>query len=100
MKSVMFIHGDKGVVGKTQCATTTAAAFEAAGRPLTLVDGEVKKPGLDMLFEDQTICEDPRSAAAIEEMLETIVSSPYDVLIDLPAGGSDATAKMTSDGSA
>jgi hypothetical protein len=100
MKSVLFIHGDKGGVGKTQCATRTAAAFEAAGRPLTLIDGDVKNPGLDMLFEDRTTCVDLRTAAGIEEMLEIIVSSPHDVLIDLPAGGSDATAKMTSGGSA
>lgn len=100
MKSVIFIHGDKGGVGKTQCATRTAAAFEAAGRPLTLIDGDVKNPGLHMLFKDRTKCADLRTAAGMEKMLETIVSSPDDVLIDLPAGGSDATAKMTSDGSA
>ncbi|MEY8880071.1 P-loop NTPase [Donghicola sp. XS_ASV15] len=65
MKSVLFIHGDKGGVGKTQCATRTAAAFEAVGRPLTLVDGDVKNPGLDMLFEDRTTCVDLRTAAGI-----------------------------------
>lgn len=31
MKRIIFVHGDKGGVGKTQCATRTVAAFEAAG---------------------------------------------------------------------
>lgn len=100
MKQIILVHGDKGGVGKTQCATRTAAAFDEVGRPLTLVDGDVKNPGLHMLYEDRTTVLDIRTPAGLDALYDIWVESPHDVLVDMPAGGSDATAKMTSGGNA
>ncbi|SFQ77947.1 hypothetical protein SAMN05421764_12111 [Donghicola eburneus] len=100
MKQIILVHGDKGGVGKTQCATRTAAAFEAVGLPLTLVDGDVKNPGLHMLYEDRTTVLDIRTPAGLDALYDIWVESPHDVLVDMPAGGSDATAKMASGGNA
>lgn len=100
MKRIIFVHGDKGGVGKTQCATRTAAAFEAAGQPLELIDGDAKNPGVDVLFGDKARCMDLRKTVGMETLFEAIANASGDVLIDMPAGGSDATAKMKMDGSA
>jgi hypothetical protein len=100
MKRIIFVHGDKGGVGKTQCATRTAAAFEAAGQPLELIDGDAKNPGVDVLFGDKARCMDLRKTVGMETLFEAIANASGDVLIDMPAGGSDATANMQMDGSA
>jgi hypothetical protein len=100
MKRIIFVHGDKGGVGKTQCATRTAAAFEAAGQPLELIDGDAKNPGVDVLFGDKARCMDLRKTGGMETLFEAIANASGDVLIDMPAGGSDATANMQMDGSA
>lgn len=100
MKRIIFVHGDKGGVGKTQCATRTAAAFEAAGQPLELIDGDAKNPGVDVLFGDKARCMDLRKTVGMETLFEAITNASGDVLIDMPAGGSDATANMQMDGSA
>lgn len=100
MKRIIFVHGDKGGVGKTQCATRTVAAFEAAGQPLNLIDGDAKNPGVDLLFGNKVRCMDLRKTAGMETLFEAIASAHGDVLIDMPAGGSDATANMQMDGSA
>lgn len=100
MKRIIFVHGDKGGVGKTQCATRTAAVFEAAGQPLDLIDGDAKNPGVDLLFGDKVRCMDLRRTDGLETLFEAIANARDDVLIDMPAGGSDATARMQVGGSA
>jgi hypothetical protein len=100
MKRIIFVHGDKGGVGKTQCATRTAAVFEAAGQPLELIDGDAKNPGVDFLFGDKVRCMDLRKTDGMETLFEAIANARDDVLIDMPAGGSDATARMQVGGSA
>lgn len=101
MKRIIFSHGDKGGVGKTQTATRTAAVFQAHGMPLTLVDGDAKNPGLYTLFRDTegsvSRC-NILTTRGIEELFEIIAETKGDVLIDMPAGGSAATEKMTSGG--
>lgn len=97
MKRIIFVHGDKGGVGKTQCATRTAAVFEAAGLTLDLIDGDAKNPGVDLLFGDKVRCMDLRKTDGLETLFEAIANAHGDLLIDMPAGGSDATASMKVD---
>jgi len=48
VKTIFFIHGDKGGVGKTEAAKRVAAVMLQAGKPLTLIDGDNKNPGLHL----------------------------------------------------
>lgn len=94
---IIFAHGDKGGIGKTEAATRTAAAYLAAEKPLTMIDGDAKNPGLHRLFdtpENPVHCCNVLKTEGIEEMFELIASAKNDVLIDLPAGASAATEKM------
>lgn len=100
---IIFSHGDKGGLGKTETATRTAAAYLAAGKPLTLIDGDAKNPGLHRLFDtpENTVhrC-NVLKTQGIEEMFELIASAENDVLIDLPAGASAATEKLSGESAA
>lgn len=99
MKRIFVVHGDKGGIGKTEAAKRTAAAMIQAGRPLALVDGDNKNPGLHLAFKDSGAdvhCINVMKPDGLDEMFEVIAEAPGDVLIDLPARGSDVTAKMTS----
>lgn len=102
MKRIIFAHGDKGGVGKTQIATRTAAAFQAAGKPLKLIDGDAKNPGLYQAWhtEDAPVqrC-NVLKTEGLEELFEAIAAADSDVLIDMPAGASAATEKFTDGGS-
>lgn len=100
---IIFAHGDKGGIGKTQIATRTAAAFTAAGRDLILVDGDAKNPGLFHLWNTpkRTVhCCNILRPDGIDELFEIIATADCDVLIDMPAGGSAATERFARDGSA
>ena len=101
MKRIFFIHGDKGGVGKTQAATRTAAAFLASGVNVTLVDGDARNPGLYTLFDERPNpvhrC-NVLKTEGLEDLFELIASAPGDILVDLPAGGSAATERMSSAG--
>ena len=97
MMKIIFAHGDKGGIGKTEAATRTAAAYLQAKKPLTMIDGDAKNPGLYRLFdtpESPVHCCNVLKTQGIEEMFELIASAKNDVLIDLPAGASAATEKM------
>ncbi|UOA21626.1 hypothetical protein DSM14862_04466 (plasmid) [Sulfitobacter indolifex] len=102
MKRIIFTHGDKGGVGKTQVATRTAAAFAAKNQSLQLVDGDAKNPGL---YQSWHSSEHPvhrcnvLKIEGIEDLFEAIASADGDVLIDMPAGGSAATERFTGGGS-
>ena len=102
MKRIIFAHGDKGGVGKTQVATRTAAAFKAAGKPLKLIDGDARNPGLYQSWnaEDSPVqrC-DVRKTEGLEELFEAIAAAGSDMLIDMPAGASAATKNFTGGGS-
>ena len=98
---IIFSHGDKGGVGKTQAATRTAAAYLAAGKPLTLIDGDAKNPGLHHLFntqENPVHCCNVLKAEGLEELFEIIATAQNDILIDMPAGASAATEKFSGGG--
>jgi hypothetical protein len=102
MKRIIFSHGDKGGVGKTQVATRTAAAFAAQNKSLRLVDGDAKNPGLYQAWNSDEHpvhrCNVLRTEG-IEDLFEIIASAEGDVLIDMPAGGSAATERFTGGGS-
>jgi hypothetical protein len=102
MKRIIFSHGDKGGVGKTQVATRTAAAFVAQNKSLRLVDGDAKNPGLYQAWNSGEHpvhrCNVLRTEG-IEDLFEIIASAEGDVLIDMPAGGSAATERFTGGGS-
>lgn len=94
------MHGDKGGIGKSQAAHRTAAALLSAEIPIDLVDGDAKNPGLHAAFSGrQTVHRiDVMRPKGRDELFELIASSQHDVLVDLPAGASTATARMTSNG--
>lgn len=101
MRRIFFIHGDKGGVGKTEVAKRMAAVMLEAGRTVTLVDGDDKNAGLHAAFEKSGL--DVRrikvmTAAGRDALFDVIAESRGDVLIDLPARGSDVTARLTQDG--
>ena len=101
MKRVFFTHGDKGGVGKTEVAKRMAAVMLQAGLPVTLIDGDNKNPGLHAAFHDGELdvhCINVMTPAGRDGLFDVIVQSPGDVLIDLPARGSDVTARLHQDG--
>lgn len=101
MKQIFFVHGDKGGVGKTEVAKRMAAVMLQAGRTVTLVDGDNKNPGLHAAFEHSGLDVqriNVMTPAGRDTLFDVIAESPGDVLIDLPARGSDVTARLTQDG--
>lgn len=103
MKKIIFAHGDKGGIGKTQVATRTAAAYHAEGKSLAMIDGDAKNAGLYHLMNTENTpvqrCNILKSVG-IEELFEAIASATSDVLIDMPAGASAATEKFSGGGAA
>lgn len=103
MKRLILCHGDKGGVGKTHVAQFTAACLQAAGKTVTLVDGDAKNPGLYRYFDNKpspVLRINARKPEGIDALIEAYLEAPADVLIDLPAGGSDTTAGFVGAGSA
>lgn len=101
MKRIFFIHGDKGGVGKTEVAKRMAAVMLQAGRAVTLVDGDNKNPGLHAAFEKSELdvqCINVMTPAGRDTLFDVIAESPGDVLIDLPARGSDVTERLARAG--
>lgn len=103
MKRIIFAHGDKGGIGKTQIATRTAAAFRALENDLALIDGDAKNAGLYHLCNTEKApvkrC-NVLKLAGIEDLFDAIASATGDVLIDMPAGGSAATESFVGGSSA
>ena len=101
MKRIFLIHGDKGGVGKTEAAKRIAAVMMQAKHPITLIDGDNKNPGLHAAFkagDGDVRCINVMKPAGLDALFGAIAGSPGDVLIDLPARGSDVTARLTSEG--
>lgn len=101
MKRIFFVHGDKGGVGKTEVAKRMAAVMLQAEHPVTLVDGDDKNAGLHAAFKQSGL--DVRrikvlTPAGRDALFDVIAESPGDVLIDLPARGSDVTERLHQDG--
>lgn len=95
MKKLYLIHGDKGGIGKSFVAQMTAAVWLKNEKPLTLIDGDVKNPGLHRYFHNKphpVLQLNATKSSGIDLLLETFLSSVHDVLVDMPAGGSEATA--------
>ena len=100
MKRIFFIHGDKGGVGKTEVAKRMAAVMLQNGLPVTLVDGDNKNPGLHAAFQDGKLdvhCINVMTPTGRNALFDVIAESPGDVLIDLPARGSDVTKRLNQD---
>jgi hypothetical protein len=103
MKRLILIHGDKGGTGKSHTAHLTAAAHRAAGQPILLIDGDAKNPGLHRGFDrrpDEVLRINVRKAEGVDQLFEAFLAAPGDVLVDLPAGGSDMTSRLVGGGSA
>ena len=101
MKRIFFVHGDKGGVGKTEVAKRMVAVMLQAKEPVTLIDGDNKNPGLHAAFQNGELdvhCINIMTPAGRDALFDVIAQSPGDVLIDLPARGSDVTARLNQDG--
>lgn len=101
MKQIFFVHGDKGGVGKTEVAKRMAAVMLQAGRTVTLVDGDNKNPGLHAAFEHSGLDVqriNVMTVAGRNALFDVIAEAAGDVLIDLPARGSDVTERLNRDG--
>lgn len=101
MKRLIIVHGDKGGVGKSMIAHATAAALLGSGRRPVLVEADAKNPGFHRMFDgkpDPVHCHDIRNPAQVDAMLDLFIDSPGDMLVDLPAAGSDMTANFLSEG--
>ncbi|MBM2323794.1 MULTISPECIES: hypothetical protein [Marivita] len=101
MKRIFFIHGDKGGVGKTEVAKRMAAVMLQDGQPVTLIDGDNKNPGLHAAFQNGELdvhCINVMTPTGRDALFDVIAQSPGDVLIDLPARGSDVTERLNQDG--
>lgn len=101
MKRLILIHGDKGGTGKSHTAHLTAAAHRAAGQPILLIDGDAKNPGLHRGFDrrpDEVLRINVRKAEGVDQLFEAFLAAPGDVLVDLPAGGSDMTSRLVGGG--
>jgi hypothetical protein len=102
MKQLILVHGDKGGVGKSHVAQFTAAAFREAGHPVTLIDGDAKNPGLYRYLNgkpDPVLRVNSRTAEGFDELINAFLEASGDVLVDLPAGGSDTTEGFLGGGS-
>lgn len=78
-----------------------AAVMLQAGRAVTLVDGDNKNPGLHAAFEKSELdvqCINVMTPAGRDTLFDVIAESPGDVLIDLPARGSDVTERLARAG--
>ena len=101
MKRIFFVHGDKGGVGKTEVAKRMAAVMLQNGQPVTLVDGDDKNAGLHAAFKHSGLDVQRikvMTPAGRDALFDVIAQSPGDVLIDLPARGSDVTERLNQDG--
>ena len=101
MKRLILAHGDKGGTGKTQTAQSTAAAYPMAARRLLLIDGDAKNPGLHRAFDskpDKVLRINVRKPEGIDQLFEAFLEATCDVLVDVPAGGSDMTARLVGGG--
>lgn len=101
MKKLFAVHGDKGGVGKTEVAKRTAAALLAQNPALTVIDGDSKNPGLHHAFRKHhgaVHCVNVMTSPGLEELFEILEAAPGDVILDLPARGSDVTGKLNGDG--
>tara|TARA_R110002094_G_scaffold207342_1_gene177747 strand:+ start:1838 stop:2548 length:711 start_codon:yes stop_codon:yes gene_type:complete len=101
VKRIFFVHGDKGGVGKTEVAKRMVAVMLQAKEPVTLIDGDNKNPGLHAAFQNGELdvhCINIMTPAGRDALFDVIAQSPGDVLIDLPARGSDVTARLNQDG--
>jgi hypothetical protein len=101
MRHLILTHGDKGGTGKSHTAQLTAAAYRAAGQSLLLVDGDAKNPGLHRAFDhkpDEVLRINMRKPEGVDQLFENFLTAPGDVLVDLPAGGSDMTARLVGGG--
>jgi hypothetical protein len=101
VKRIFFIHGDKGGVGKTEVAKRMAAVMLQDGQPVTLIDGDNKNPGLHAAFQNGELdvhCINVMTPTGRDALFDVIAQSPGDVLIDLPARGSDVTERLNQDG--
>ena len=101
MKRIFLIHGDKGGVGKTEAAKRMAAVMMQAKHPITLIDGDNKNPGLHAAFkagDGDVRCINVMKPTGLDQLFEVIAESTGDVLIDLPARGSDVTARLATGG--
>jgi hypothetical protein len=101
VKRIFFVHGDKGGVGKTEVAKRMAAVLLQNGLQVTLVDGDDKNPGLHASFEKGGLDVQRvkiMTPAGRDALFDVIAESPGDVLIDLPARGSDVTERLSRDG--
>lgn len=101
MKRLIIVHGDKGGTGKSHVAQVSAAALQAAGHPITLIDCDPMNPGLHRHFNDNP---DPverinaRKPEGFDDLIGAFFDAPGDVLVDLPAAGSDTTAAFFTAG--
>lgn len=103
MKRMIIAHGDKGGTGKTHVAQITAACFQAAGHPITLIDCDPKNPGLHRHFNnnpDAVKQINTRKPEGFDDLIGAFLDAPGDVLIDLPAAGSDTTSAFLEGGPA
>ena len=103
MKRLVLFHGDKGGVGKSYVAHLTTAVLLDVGNPITLIDGDAKNPGLYRSFNlkpGPVLRINARKPDGVDAMVEAFLEASGDVLIDLPAGGSDTTAAFVGTGSA
>ncbi|WP_281969127.1 division plane positioning ATPase MipZ [Roseovarius nanhaiticus] len=103
MKKLILVHGDKGGSGKTHTAHLTAAILRQVGHPVTLVDGDAKNPGVHRYFDnkpDPVLRINARKPEGIDALIDAFLEAPADVLVDLPAGGSDMTNGFLGAGSA
>ncbi|TGD61568.1 hypothetical protein EYC08_18280 [Tabrizicola sp. WMC-M-20] len=103
MKRMILVHGDKGGTGKTHVAQITAACFQAAGHPVKLIDCDPMNPGLHRHFNNNP---DPveqinaRKPEGFDDLIGAFLDASGDVLIDLPAAGSDTTSAFLTEGTA
>lgn len=101
MKRLVVIHGDKGGIGKTETARRTVAALLSLDPEITIVDGDSKNPGLHSAFKkhhQNCRCVNVMTPDGLSELFSIVEAARGDVILDLPARGSDTTQMMSGDG--
>ena len=98
MKRMIFIHGDKGGVGKSVFARGLLDHYARKGVTVDAYDSDKRNPDLYRFYRDNAAVSliDLASNTAFDSVLDRFSTSENRALIDLAAGAGDALSTLVT----